>query len=100
MADQEEHWPYYAVDAPGLTQEDAEVLLAIGRRKLAPDLHGMVVDPYEFHIHYYDVRTVSALSSAVSIALESRHLTADEVIGLETILEDFTLWLDIIVRRE
>lgn len=95
--------PYYALDFPGLSRNDAERILewarqqgpALGSLLSREDVGpGSVVDPEFSYARYMDKCTVRSLKNASEIALATGHLNDSEVSVLKSIIEDFKEWLE------
>jgi hypothetical protein len=102
--DADASWPYYALDFPGLSRDDAERILEWARQQgpalgsllsgdgVAP---GWIVEPEWFYARYLDKCTVHTLKKASELALASGQITdQEEIDGLTSMVEDFTEWLE------
>jgi hypothetical protein len=85
--DADDSWPYYTLDLPGLSRDDAERILEWVRRQ-GPELGslpsgegvapGLIVEPDFFYARYVDKCTVSTLKKASEIALATGQLSQHE----------------------
>jgi hypothetical protein len=96
-------WPYYALDFPGLSQTDAERILAWVNQQGAnfesltsgPDaVAGSVLEPQHWYVRFMDRCTVTTLKTASEAAIRSGQLTRHEADVLASMVEDFIEWLD------
>ncbi|SOD94244.1 hypothetical protein [Blastococcus haudaquaticus] len=100
--DANDAWPYYALDFPGLSRDDAERILAWVRQQ-GPALSslldgegvepGSIVEPDWWYVRYLDKCAVRSLKKASEIALATGQLTDAETDALTSGVEDFTEWL-------
>ena len=101
--DADDSWPYYTLDLPGLSRDDAERILEWVRQQ-GPALGsltsgdggvpGWLVEPELFYARYVDKCTVRTLKKASEIALATDQLTGHEASVLSSTVDDFTEWLE------
>lgn len=105
----DDSWPYYALDLPGLSHDDAERILdlikeqgsALGSLLSGPGVSpGTVVEPGSWYVRSWDRCAVRAMKTASEIALASGRLSDADTTILTSGVEDFTEWLEVIATDE
>jgi hypothetical protein len=96
-------WPYYTLDFPGLSRDDAERILDWVKQQ-GPALSsllsgqgvspGILVEPHFFYARWLDSYTVRSLKRASEIALATGQLDDQEAACLTSMVEDFAEWLE------
>jgi hypothetical protein len=96
---EDDSWPYYTLDFPGLSQDDAERILKWVKEQ-RPDLSslqavtpGLIVEPEHWYARYLDKCAVRTLKKASEAALATGQLSNHETDVLSSMVEDFTEWL-------
>ena len=96
-------WPYYTLDFPGLSRDDAERILDWVKQQ-GPALSsllsgegvspGILVEPDASYACWLDSYTVRSLKKASEIALATGQLSDQEAAGLSSMVEHFAEWLE------
>lgn len=95
MSTSETSWPYWSVDLPGLSREQAEGLLEFAERRMS--LSGSTIDPSCFLTLHLDRDSVQSLSDALGSGRSSGigGSTKEVVVGILEVLNDW-LGLDLL----
>ena len=83
---------YWSIDIPGLTADGAHDLAA--RLKGDFDLGVIVTDPSAFMVRACDRATVEVLVQCLRAGLSGDSLSTGDAHGAQSLLEDFTEWLE------
>lgn len=99
----DDSWPYYTLDFPGLSRDDAERILEWVEQQ-GPALSsllsgegvnpGILVEPDSFYARSLDSYTVRSLKKASEIALATGQLNDQEAACLSSMVDDFAEWLE------
>jgi len=99
----DDSWPYYTLDFPGLSRDDAERIIELVKQQ-GPALSslvsgedvtaGILVEPEYFYARWLDSYTVRSLKKASEIALATGQLSDQETFCLSSMVEDFAEWLE------
>jgi hypothetical protein len=89
MTISESSWPYWAVDLPGLSQTQAEALLAMAHHAGMPN-GGTVVDPRRFLTLHLDGFSVQSLLRALNFAMSEVQQTDLQIVaGIVEVLREW-----------
>ena len=95
----EQEWPYWSVDLPGLTAQDADALLK-DASSLSSVVGATVVDPHDWWTEHLDRATVSVLVRGLLAGLESGRLDEADAWDIEQYVEELQAWLATSERTE
>jgi hypothetical protein len=92
MNNEQLSWPYWSVDLSGLTEINAQRLLAWAESE-GVTLKGNVVDPARSLSVHIDDATVEALKTALELALPSKAMPSEQIEIVRGVIDLLSDWL-------